>query len=244
MKDLEIWQLWKNISKLRIFYKIPHRNNWGGVGIYMHNSLSNMGLLDEINIVLECDCMTFMKCEVESLFVEFLFNGAMYTVGGIYRQPNGNVYNFVAALECVLHKINTNRTTVLAGDMNIDIIKFSNEDVMSYMSTLMSFKYLPYITVPSRITQLSATCIDHIFIKTSHKDKVLNIMSGLLYCDITDYLPCFLSLKFDAYNRTDEKPMTRFLARKNCANFIHNCSPIIGRKSITIPEKKFITNLF
>ena len=55
-------------------------------------------------------------------------------------------------MELVLHKIDTNRTTVLAGDINIDIIKFSNEDVVSYVSTLMSFKYIPYITQPSRIT--------------------------------------------------------------------------------------------
>ena len=45
-------------------HKIPHRNNWGGVGIYVYNSLANVGPLDEINIVLECDCT---KCEVESL---------------------------------------------------------------------------------------------------------------------------------------------------------------------------------
>ena len=207
----------KIFQNYTFFHKIPQRNNWGGVGIYIHNSLSNVGLLDEINIVLECDCM---KCEVESLFVEFMFNGAMYTVGGIYRHPNGNVSHFVAALECVLLKINTNRTTVLAGDMNIDIIKFSNEDVMFYMSTLMSFRYLPYITVPSRITQLSTTCIDHIFMKTYQKDKVLNVMSGLFYCDITDHLPCFLSLKFEKYNRIDERPMTRIFGEKNCANFI------------------------
>ena len=185
-----------------------------------------------------------MKCEVESLFVEFMFNGAMYTVGGIYRHPNGNVSHFVAALGCALYKINTNRTTVLAGDMNIDIIKFSNEDVMFYMSILMSFKYLPYITAPSRITQLSTKCIDHIFMKTSQKDKVLNVMSGLFYCDITDHLPCFLSLKFEKYNRTDEMPMTRIFGEKNCANFIQKCSPIIGMKSIMILEKKFMTNLF
>ena len=154
------------------FHKTPHKNNWGGLGIYVHNSLSNVGLLDEININLECDCT---KCEVESLFVEFMFNGAMYTVVFFYRHPNGNVSHFVSALECVLHKINSTRTTVLAGDTNIDIINFSNEDVMSYMS----FKYLPYITIPSHITQLSTTCIDHIFMKTSHKDKVLDIMSGL-----------------------------------------------------------------
>ena len=104
--------------------------------------------------------------------------------------------------------------------MNIDIIKFSIEDVMSDMSTLMSFKYLPYITAPSRITQLSTTCIDHIFVKTSHKDKVLNIMSGLFYCEITDHLPCFLSLKFEKYNRMEERPMIRIFGEKNCAIFV------------------------
>ena len=74
---------------------------------------------DETDIVLDCDCV---KCELESLFVEFMFNVAMYTVGGIYRHRNVNVSHFVSALECVLHKIDTNRTTILAGDINIDIV--------------------------------------------------------------------------------------------------------------------------
>ena len=110
-----------------------------------------------------------MKWEVESLFVEFMFNGAMYTVGGIYRHPNGNVSHFVSALKCVLQKIDKSRTSILAGDIHINIIKFSNEDVVSYVSTLMSFKYLPYITVPSHITQLSTMYIDYMFMKTSKK---------------------------------------------------------------------------
>ena len=207
----------KLLPNYTYFHKIPKKNYWGGVGIYVHNSLSNIGLLDETDIVLDCDCV---KCEVQSLFVEFMFNGAMYTVGGICRHANGNISHFVSTLECVLHNSDTNRTTVLAGDINIDIIKFSNEDVVSYVSTLMSFKYLPYITVPSRITQLSTTCIDHMFMKTSKKDKVLNTTSGLFYCEITDHLPCFLSLKFEKYNRKDERPMTRIFGEKNCAIFI------------------------
>ena len=163
--------------------------------------------------------------EVESLFVEFMFNGAMYTVGGIYRHPNGNVSHFVSALECVLHKIYANRTTILAGDINIDIIKFSNEDVVSYVSTLMSFKYLPCITVPSRITQHSTTCIDHMFMKTSKKDKVLNAMSGLFYCEITDHLPCFLSLKFENTNERIRGRWPEFLVSKIVPFLYKRCSP-------------------
>ena len=78
----------KMFPNYTFFHKIPHKNNWGGVGIYVHNFLAYVELLDEINIVLECDCT---KCEVESLFVEFMLNGAMYTIGGIYRHPNGNL---------------------------------------------------------------------------------------------------------------------------------------------------------
>ena len=76
--------------------------------------------------------------------------------------------------------------------MNIDIIKFTNEEVVSYMTTLMSYGNLPYITNPSRITHHSMTCIDHIFIKLSRRKKVLNILSGLFYFEISDHLTCFI----------------------------------------------------
>ena len=85
----------------------------------------------------------------------------------------------------------------------------------------MSFKYLPYNTVPSRITQLSSTYIDHIFMKTSHKDKVLNIISGLFYCEITDHLPCFLSFKF-VKKKTEwmRGRWSEYLVKKKCAIFV------------------------
>ena len=38
--------------------------------------------------------------------------------------------------------------------MNIDIIKFTNIDVICYMTTMMAYKYLPYMTLPSRITAI------------------------------------------------------------------------------------------
>ena len=115
----------------------------------------------------------------ESLFIEFHYKGSAYNVCGVYRHPNGKVPHFITDLETVLNKIDNGKTTVLAGDINIDIIKFSNEDVVSYMTTLMSYRFLPYVTLPSRITNLSMTCIDHIFIRLSHKDKAVNMISGL-----------------------------------------------------------------
>ena len=47
--------------------------------------------------------------------------------------PNGNTHNFVLALECVLHKINKNRTTVSAGG----IASISSSFLMNVVSWLI-----------------------------------------------------------------------------------------------------------
>ena len=85
---------------------------------------------------------------------------------------------------------------ILAGDMDIDLIKYTLESVASFISTMISYRYLPYITLPTRITQFSATSIDHISMKQSNKENVLSTLYGMFYCDISDHLPCFISLQY------------------------------------------------
>ena len=88
----------------------------------------------------------------------------------------------------------TNKTTDLAGDMNIDVIKFSNEDVVFLMSTLMASVYFFYMTIPSHITQLSATCNNNMLMKTYLKYKMKDVMSRLFYYEIAGHLSCFIQL--------------------------------------------------
>ena len=88
------------------------------------------------------------------------------------------------------------------------------------MSTMMSYRYLPYVTLPTRITQFSTTCIDHIFVKKSHKEKVLNTLCGMIYCDISDHLPCFISLQYANNTYAGNRPMTRIFGARNCSKFV------------------------
>ena len=84
----------------------------------------------------------------------------------------------------------------------------------------MSYGYLPYITLATRITDLSATCIDHIFIRDTsrYSERHTEIFAGILYCDITDHLPCFFTLI--CYNsHADEKPYVRLYGEKNTLKF-------------------------
>ena len=119
---------------------------------------------------------------------------------------------------------NGKASSILAGDMNIDIIKFENEGTMNYLTTLFSYRFLPYITLPSRIMNFSATCFDHVFvcIADNKKIKPADIASGLLFKDITDHPPCFISIKCGNHNTKMSRPLTRVFGDKNCQRFIES----------------------
>ena len=197
-------------------YVLPSNNLYGGVGIYFSKNVYSLEILD-ISIKKSCHCT---KCEIESLFATFCYGGEIYTICGIYRHPNGNTRHFVEDLDIALNKIGPNSTTIVTGDINIDIIKFENDETCNYLSTLLSYRYLPYITLPTRITNYSATCIGHIFIKPAGNNPSLinDIVCGLLYCDISDHLPCFVSLKTQIAQNTKYRPKTRIFGEKIARN--------------------------
>ena len=150
--ETPIWKLW---ISFRAFFKTLY----GGVGIYFSKNLHSLEILD-IAIERSCHCT---KCDIESLSATFCYGGEIYTICGIYRHPNGNTIHFVEDLEIALNKIGHNSTTILTGDINTDIIKFENDETCNYLSTLPSYRYLPYMTLLTRISTFSAICIDHIF---------------------------------------------------------------------------------
>ena len=47
-----------------------------------------------------------------------------------------------------------------------------------------------------------------------------DILAGMLYCDITDHLPCFVSLKCIDYINMNERPKVRFNGERNCQRFV------------------------
>ena len=155
------------------FYHVaPVNNMYGGVGIDVSNNITKVQTPDNIALTKTCRCS---KCEMESLFLKVSYMSDEYVIAGIYMHPNGTVNHFVNELEATLNTIDDKITTVIVGDMNIDIIKFENDNSVNYLTTFLSHRYLPLITLPTRITDFSATCIDHIFIKIPSK-KNQNLM--------------------------------------------------------------------
>ena len=62
---------------------------------------------------------------------------------------------------------------------------------------MTSNNFIPTITAPTRITDKSATLIDHIFIKLPRSKINNKIVAGNLLCDISDHLPNFTIINID-----------------------------------------------
>ena len=138
----------------QLHYVTLKENMFGGVGIYVNEELINVHVVNEFNIR---KWYHFPKCEIESLFIKFKYHNRQCIVGRTYRHPNGKTAHAVNDLETSLNRIGDAITTILVGDINNDLSKFENEDTMNYITTLLSNRNSPHITLPSRLTNFSAT---------------------------------------------------------------------------------------
>ncbi|XP_065675763.1 uncharacterized protein LOC136091972 [Hydra vulgaris] len=112
--------------------------------------------------------------------------------GCVYRHPNMDINEFIVSYLAILFEklaVEKNKTIFIMGDFNIDLIKASSDNSISeYLNTIASNNFLPFISLPTRITNQSSTLIDNIFSNSTSKD----IFSGNLTIRISDHLPQFL----------------------------------------------------
>ena len=114
-------------------------------------------------------------------------------IGCIYRHPKGRVDLFTEEFEKTCQKISKEgKLCFVAGDFNINALNRSHPHTVNYVNTILSENFIPHITVPTRLTENTATLIDNILVKHGKKLTDSDILAGNLYCDISDHLPNFL----------------------------------------------------
>jgi len=90
-----------------------------------------------------------------------------------------------------------------------------------YLETLIEYNFLPYICIPTRITDNSATIIDHINVRLPVQQIHNKISSGNLINDISDHLPNYFIIDQEM-NTTKERPLIRLYNQKNIKHFKRN----------------------
>ena len=94
---------------------------------------------------------------MENKWLRFNINGQTVFVGGIYRHPNGNIQHFKDALKNTISQIHDDSLAIILGDINLNLLSESDERLQSYLNNYIEKSFIPCITLPTRITDYSAT---------------------------------------------------------------------------------------
>ena len=175
----------------------------GGVGILVSKDLQGEAALYQFSKRK----VPFIEEQFENLVVRIpecidSDNAAIkrdLVVAAIYRQPNnGNLENFLGHIENLLFQIDKPKNEiVIAGDMNLDLLKYSSHlPTSKYLDIMTKHRLLPRIVRPTQIKNNSATLIDHIFTKNNDKTIISGILDTELAgnCGYTDHKPIFTLL--------------------------------------------------
>ena len=160
----------------------------------------------------------------ESLFIDIQLGKDKITCGTIYRsrkQDKVSNIQFQVQLNNVLNTTNaTKNKAYIMGDFNYNLLQDSHTFIDNFVDTIYDHSFYPIINKPTRITQNSSTCIDHIW--TNIHDKI--IKSAIITHKIADHLPVVQSTKISNFKTA--LPKTRNFSKQNCALFIRASNEI------------------
>ena len=167
-------------------------NYGGGVAVFINEKLNFSRLSFEGE---------FVPRIYESIWIKInLGRAGSVIIGNVYRPGSNNLANTNSALDLhnkIICNIKNNPLhkkcpIFLVGDFNLDLIKYSQCEVVSnYANNMSSFGLLPVIVRPTRFSNVTgcnaATLIDHVF-SSSKSAK----FGGILLSDISDHYPVFV----------------------------------------------------
>ena len=149
-----------------------------------------------INYTLRYDLSHMDQGIFESLFIDIQLGKDKITCGTIYCSPKQDKVSniqFQVQQNNVLNTINASKNKAyIIGDLTNVLLQDSHTFTDNFVDTMYDHSFYPIINKPTRITQNSSTCIDHIW--TNIQDKI--IKSAIITHKIADHLPVAQSQKF------------------------------------------------
>ena len=178
--DLSLLQLpnYRCISKGRSCSK------HGGLIVYLHENYNQ-------NVHVETKDSDIW----EGIFVKICnsSNEKNIEIANVYRPPNNNNDNinlFIEEINPFLEKISKSKSvSYILGNFNINLLKIKERQVFNeFLENIMAYGFYPTVTLPTRLSESSATLIDNIF-SNSHESN--SSVSGIMINNMSDYLSCF-----------------------------------------------------
>ena len=156
-----------------------------------------------LNYKLRKDLQIYKSKQLESTFIEVNLKNEKIVIGCIYRHQSMELSEFSSDyLTNLLDTLSSeNKTVVLLGDFNVDLLRYDqNSNISDFLDLMYSSLLLSHIFNPSCTTTSSATLIENIFTNNYNSS-----VSGNLVNSLSDHHAQFLiirnqhsSLEFDS----------------------------------------------
>lgn len=130
----------------------------------------------------------------------------------VYRHPQSLLDSFLKTISNVLSdkSMQNDYQTIVIGDINVDLLD-PNAKSREYLTTFNNFNYQQIVTFPTRVTENTASLIDHVFISA---DLVKTVVAEPDDNHITDHSPIVVKVskqrQSNMFNNiiTTRKPFT------------------------------------
>ena len=112
----------------------------------------------------------------------------------MYWLHSDSIEIFNRTLYDMLHSdVLRGKSVILAGDMNIDLLKQNLPHISAFIAIMLSTTFLPAITKVTRFppagSSVATSKLDHIWI-----NRLCTFKGGIICIDNTDYGPAFVKL--------------------------------------------------
>ena len=193
-------------------YHNSHMRNSGGVSMYISN--------DFLGHFERKDLRKSNK-HIECIFVEIpiVNQSKNIIVGNIYHRPNSSGIDFIKEFTDILNEIvKENKKIYLIGDFNLDLLKYNESLIVrNFVDLLHGCGLLSLINKPTRVTNSTATLIDHVW---SNDYQNLN-NSCILYSFITDHFPTYATFEINDNRNLDNNGYIELKYKKHSEQYIN-----------------------
>ena len=172
----------------------------GGVGLYIHNSVQYK-VRDDLTIMNE---KIF-----ESIFIETQNFKEPIIFGTVYRSSSYNTNEAITLFSeyldnCLTIINNSNKSCVIQGDLNFDLLDVDDSAVSNFKDKMFDFSFYSLINKPTRVTDTTATCIDHIWSNIFDDDMISGIITEMIADHMVTFQLSNICLK-DPVKRSNKK---------------------------------------
>ena len=238
------------------FIQNPARtsNKGGGLAIYVNRRVCDDADLEvvEIENLTSTNSCEFMFLKINVILNNNKNNKKSFIIGNFYRSPSASPNEFCENFECILSKLDRhkNKNIILVGDYNVDLVKLEYDNLCQHLIDLTTrHGFLQTISRPTRVTDHSATLIDHIYTNQIHN----MLSSGIITYDLTDHLGTYISITIQdntnfGCNETEDIDSSHYFQKfnaQNCENFTNliaqeTWDDVISETDTQLKYNKFI----